>query len=176
MKKYLIALELVFLAFVLNGCSQSNQNQDLMDFMAETKRRPQGKIEPLPPFRAYQPFSYSAMTLRSPFEKPVPVDESATKGGRTVAPDLTRVKEFLEGFNITSLRMVGSITKGGKLWALIDNGEGSVFPATLGNYLGKNHGKIISADSSQLEVMEIVADGSNGWVERPRIIKLEEKE
>jgi type IV pilus assembly protein PilP len=42
--------------------------------------------------------------------------------------------------------------------------------------MGKNFGKIISTEKSQLEIMEIVADGSSGWVERPRIIKLVAKE
>ncbi len=174
MKRLLFILQL-FCVFGLVGCGQSS-HQDLIDFMEETKRRPKGQIEPLPTFSPYQPFAYSAMTLRSPFDKPIPVDESAAKGGRAVAPDLTREKEFLEGFNITSLKMVGTISKGGQLWALIDNGQNSVVPATVGNYLGMNHGKIISTNPSQIEVMEIVGDGSNGWVERPRIIKLEEKE
>ncbi|WP_323813982.1 pilus assembly protein PilP [Cellvibrio sp. NN19] len=174
MKRSLIAIELLCV-LALVGCGQSSQ-QDLINFMEETKRRPKGQIEPLPTFSPYQPFTYSAMTLRSPFEKPIPIDESAAKGGRAVAPDLNREKEFLEGFNITSLRMVGTISKGGKLWALIDDGANSVVPATVGNYLGMNHGKIISTSSTQIEVMEIVGDGSNGWVERPRIIKLEEKE
>jgi type IV pilus assembly protein PilP len=174
MKRSLLIVE-VFCILALAGCGQSSQ-QDLIDFMEETKRRPKGQIEPLPTFSPYQPFTYSAMTLRSPFEKPIPVDESAAKGGRAVAPDLNREKEFLEGFNITSLKMVGTISKGGQLWALIDDGANSVVPATVGNYLGMNHGKIIATSSSQIEVMEIVGDGSNGWVERPRIIKLEEKE
>lgn len=160
---------------MLSGCGQSS-HQDIKDFMEETKRRPKGQIEPLPTFSPYQPFAYSAMTLRSPFEKPVPVDETAAKGGRTVVPDFTREKEFLERFNATALKMVGTIEKAGKLWALIDNGERDVVPVTVGNYLGLNHGKIITASPSQIEVMEIVGDGSNGWVERPRIIKLEEKE
>jgi len=176
MKSYLVALNLIGFCLLLSSCGQSDEFQDLRDFMAEAKRRPQGQIDPLPAFRPYQPFAYSAMTLRSPFEKPIPVDENATKGGRTVAPDPNRVKEFLESFNITSLKMVGSLAKGGKLWALIDNGDGNVVSATVGNYMGKNNGRIVSADSSQIEVMEIVPDGSNGWVERPRIIKLEEKE
>jgi len=176
MKKLLIITQLLISSNMLVGCGQTNQHQDLLDYMAETKRRPQGQIEPLPTFRPYQPFTYSAMTLRSPFEKPAPVDESAMKGGRTVAPDLTREREFLEGFNIASLKMVGTIEKGGRLWALIDNSEGNVVKATIGNYLGKNHGKIVSATPLQIEIMEIVGDGSNGWVERPRIIKLEEKE
>ena len=174
MKRSLIVIQLLCM-MTLVGCGQSSQ-QDLINFMEETKRRPKGQIEPLPTFSPYQPFTYSAMTLRSPFEKPIPIDESAAKGGRAVAPDLNREKEFLEGFNITSLRMVGTISKGGKLWALIDDGANSVVPATVGNYLGMNHGKIISTSSTQIEVMEIVGDGSNGWVERPRIIKLEEKE
>ncbi len=176
MKQLLLITSLVLTGSLLVGCGQSSEHQDLYDYMAETKRRPQGQIEPLPTFRPYQPFAYSAMTLRSPFEKPVPVDESAAKGGRAVAPDLTREPEFLEGFNIGALKMVGTIEKGGQLWALIDNSEGNVVKATIGNYLGKNHGKIISATPMQIELMEIVGDGSNGWVERPRIIKLEEKE
>lgn len=174
MNKYLFTVPLLAM-ICLSGCGQTSQ-QDLINFMEETKRRPKGQIEPLPTFSPYKSFTYSAMTLRSPFEKPTPVDDSAAKGGRTVVPDLTREKEFLERFNVTALKMVGTIQKAGKLWALIDNGERDVVPVTVGNYLGLNHGKIITTSSSQIEVMEIVGDGSNGWVERPRIIKLEEKE
>lgn len=174
MKKAFCVAPLMGVLFLV-GCGQASQ-QDLVDFMEEAKRRPKGQIEPLPTFSPYQPFAYSAMTLRSPFEKPIPVDETAAKGGRTVVPDFTREKEFLERFNVTALKMVGTIEKAGKLWALIDNGERDVVPVTVGNYLGLNHGKIITTSPSQIEVMEIVGDGSNGWVERPRIIKLEEKE
>lgn len=175
MKTILFVVEVLLFSVILSACSSSSDQQDLKDFMAEAKRRPQGQIDPLPPFQVYQPFSYSAMTLRSPFEKPAPV-EKETKGGRTVEPDLTREKEYLENFNIANLNMVGTFTKGGKLWALVDDGQGKVTPATVGNYMGKNFGKIISTEKTQLEIMEIVADGSNGWVERPRIIKLVAKE
>jgi len=175
MKTILLFIEIVFFAFILTACSSSSDQQDLKDFMAEAKRRPQGQIDPLPPFQVYQPFTYSAMTLRSPFERPAPI-ERQTKGGRTVEPDLTREKEYLENFNIVNLNMVGTLTKSGKLWVLIDDGQGKVTRVTVGNYMGKNFGKIISTEKTQIEVMEIVADGSNGWVERPRIIKLVAKE
>lgn len=161
---------------IVSACSSDIEHQDLHEFMAETKKRPSGEIPDLPPFVPYQPFAYAASTLRSPFEKPVPIDEAAIKGGRTVVPDLTRAPEFLEGFNITSLRMVGSVTRSGVVWALIDTSEGSVVRATAGNYIGKNYGKIISVSPMQIEVMEIVSNGVGGWVESPRIIKLEEKE
>ena len=175
MKTILLLVEFFILTLALSACSSSSDQQDLRDFMAEAKRRPQGQIDPLPPFKPYQPFTYSAMTLRSPFERPAPI-EKETKGGRTVEPDLTREKEYLESFNIVSLNMVGTLSKAGKLWALMDDGQGKVTAVTVGNYMGKNFGKIISTDKTQLEVMEIIADGSNGWVERPRIIKLVAKE
>ena len=175
MKTILLLAEVLVLVLLLSACSSSSDQQDLRDFMAETKRRPQGQIDPLPPFKPSQPFTYSAMTLRSPFERPAPI-EKETKGGRTVEPDLTREKEYLESFNIVGLSMVGTLSRAGKLWVLIDDGQGKVTPVTIGNYMGKNFGKIISTQKTQLEVMEIIADGSNGWVERPRIIKLIAKE
>lgn len=164
------------MAFLLAACSSNQEHQDLIDFMAEVSKRPSGEIPSLPPFVPFQPFAYSAATLRSPFEKPVPVDPTALKGGRTVVPDLTRAPEFLESFNITSLKMVGSVTQKGVTWALIDTSDGNVVRATVGNYMGKNYGKIISVTTSQLEVMEIVSNGAGGWIESPRIIKLDEKE
>lgn len=172
-------LNIVFvmiLACLVSSCSFKQEHKDLHEFMAETRKRPSGEIPSLPAFVPYQPFTYAATTLRSPFERPVPIDESALKGGRTVMPDLTRAPEFLEGFNITSLKMVGSVSRGNKIWALVDTSDGSVVRATAGNYMGKNHGKIVSVSSSQIEVMEIVSNGAGGWVENPRIIKLEEKE
>ena len=175
MKTILLFAEILVLTLLLSACSSSSDQQDLRDFMAEAKRRPQGQIDPLPPFKPYQPFTYSAMTLRSPFERPAPV-EKEIKGGRTVEPDLTREKEYLEGFNIVGLNMVGTLSKAGKLWVLMDDGQGKVTPVTVGNFMGKNFGKIISTEKAQLEVMEIITDGSNGWVERPRVIKLVTKE
>ncbi len=166
----------LILCALIAACSNEQEHKDLHEFMVETRNRPSGEVPSLPPFVPYQPFAYSASTLRSPFEKPVVVDETTVKGGRTVMPDLTRAPEFLEGFNISSLKMVGSVTRSGTVWALIDNSEGSVVRATVGNHIGKNYGKIISVTSSQIEVMEIVSNGVGGWVESPRIIKLEEKE
>jgi type IV pilus assembly protein PilP len=174
MIKLLLAIEISLFTLFLTSCGISSDQKDLQDFMAEAKRRPQGQIEPLPTFQPYQPFVYSAMSLRSPFDRPSLVVNEA-KGGKTVEPDLNREKEYLESFNIASLKMVGTLSKGGRLWALIDDGQ-KVTPVTVGNYMGKSFGKIISADNVQLEIMEIVADGSNGWVERPRTIKIEAKE
>ena len=152
-------------------------NQDLRDYIADVKKRPKGTIEPIPTFRPYEAFSYSAVTLCSPFEVPLPETEKVyVAASENVKPDLNREKEVLESFNIASLRMVGSLTQGGVLWALVDDGTGEVHPVTNGNYLGKNHGRIVAANDGGVEILEIVSNGRDGWVERPRTLKIKEKE
>lgn len=162
---------------MLSACTGDSKNQDLRDFIAETKRRPAGQIEPLPPFVPYQSFSYSAMTERGPFDPPVEDVAQLVLGKKSdVKPDLTREKEFLENFNIVSLTMVGTIEQGGVLWALINDGEGGIHRVTQGNYLGKNFGRIVATSKRQIDIIEIVPNGADGWVERPQVIKIAEKE
>lgn len=162
-------------AFLLAGCSGSDHD-DLQAYIAETLAKPAGEIEPVPAFRPYKAYKYSAAAIRSPFDPPQePNAEGSDYGKTTVAPDESRPREFLEGVNFASLAMVGILEKGGALWALVDDGRGGIHRVTTGNYLGKNHGKIVSLSKSQIDVIEIVPDGKNGWVERPRTLALEEK-
>lgn len=160
---------------LLAGCSSSNQ-QDLIDFINETKRRPGGQLEPLPTFAAYQAYEYSASRLRNPFERPLPEQQRILLSGETVTPDFDRPRELLEEIPIGSLTMVGTFEKSGQLWALIDDGRGQVHPVREGNYMGQNHGKVVEATRTHINVIEIVTDGLDGWIERPRTMKMKEKE
>lgn len=177
MNRIINRISLSLSVVLLTACGGGANNGDLQEYIQRTKNKPAGQVEPLPAFQPYRSFSYSAMTMRSPFEPPVREEQRrAQLSGKQVEPDFNRQKEYLESFNIASLSMVGTLTKKGQLWALIDDGQGGVHAVTEGNYLGKNHGRIVSASPTQLQVLEIVADGANGWVERPRIIELQEKE
>ncbi len=170
-------LGLVTLPLLLVGCGAGSDHSDLRNFIKETKRRPGGQIEPLPPFVPYKSFSYSAMTLRSPFDRPSKELERVVLGVKSdVKPDLGREKEYLESFNIESLKMVGTIEKQGQLWALINDGRQGVHFVSVGSYMGKNHGRITSMDKRNIELIEIVPDGAEGWVERPKVIRLSEKD
>src|SRR5690606_39185416 len=108
---------------LLGGCSSRGEFSDLREYIDETKRRPGKQIEPLPVFRPLPPFSYTAMTYRSPFDRPVR-ELASIQGGRTVQPDLTRAREFLENYSIATMSMVGTVVNEGVLWALIDTGQG----------------------------------------------------
>ncbi|GAB3319815.1 pilus assembly protein PilP [Haliea atlantica] len=164
----------VFLAAsLLAGCG-SEDFSDLDAFMDEKRSRPGGIIAPIPTFQAYDPFAYSAMALRSPFDRPVEVrDVTQLKAISAVKPDESRPKEFLEQFTFDSLAMVGTLERGGTQWALVRDPQGGVHRVTLGNYLGRNHGKVVELSETYVSVVEIVSDGTeDGWVERPRTIEL----
>jgi len=151
--------------------------QDLSDldaFMAEKLARPGGVIAPVPTFDAYEAFSYGAAALRSPFERPIGVRTLADmQAVSTVRPDLGRPREFLEQYPIENLAMVGSLSRSGADWALVRDSEGGVHRVRMGNFVGRDHGRIVEMADTYIAVLEIVSDGTeDGWVERPRTIRL----
>ena len=94
--------------------------------------------------------------------------------GAQIKPDDNRAKEFLEQYTFDSLRMVGGLARAGVDWVLVRDPDGGIHRVTLGNFLGRNHGKIVEMAETYVAVIEIVSDGTeNGWVERPRTIKLD---
>ena len=157
----------------LTACS-GRDFSDIDRFMAEKRARPGGIIEPIPTFKAYEAFAYSATRLRSPFDRPIEVREiTQLQAISTVKPDEDRVREFLEQYTFDSLAMVGTLERGGNRWGLVRDPEGGIHRVRVGNYLGRNHGKIVELTEGYLAVVEIVSDGtSDGWVERPRTIEL----
>ncbi len=160
-------------AATLAGCGGSKY-ADLDAFMDEKRARPGGVIAPIPTFKAYEAFAYSATALRSPFDKPVQVRDIVDIGGvNAVKPDDNRPKEYLEQFTFDSLAMVGTLERGGQEWTLVRDPEGGIHRVSVGNYLGRNHGKVMIMTDTYLKVVEIVTDGTtDGWVERPRTLEL----
>ena len=164
---------IVLLGGALFGCSGSGDFGDLQAFMDEVDARPKGRIQPLPPFEQVPPFAYQASAFRSPFEPPVvlkPVDR--TPGGVQVTPNFSRVKQFLEQYAIGNLAMVGTLARGGDVYALVRDSDGGVHRVESGDYLGTDHGQIRAIGESSIELVEIVPDGTGGWVQRARTVAL----
>lgn len=160
-------------AVLLAACGGDNFS-DLDAFMEEKRARPGGVIAPIPTFKAYEAFAYSATALRSPFDRPIEVrDIQRLQAISAVKPDESRPKEFLEQFTFDSLQMVGTLERSGDEWTLIKDPEGGIHRVSVGNYLGRNHGKVVEMTDTYVAVVEIVSDGTtDGWVERPRTIEL----
>lgn len=166
------------LVMSLSGCATDGEFADLRAQMEEIKKRPKGRIEPPPEFKSYKTFSYSAAALRSPFSPPVEVETVAITAKRSdVKPDFNRPPEALEQFGIDSLSMVGTLQRPEKsLFALVKDPDGGLHRVMQGNFMGRNHGRIVNVQPTKVDVIEIVSDGQEGWIERPRTIVLSEQE
>lgn len=159
---------------MLSGCSGGDQFADLREFMAEIERKPKGQIQPLPEFEPYQPFTYGAANLRSPFEPPIVVPPKTEEQKRNIGvkPPQDHVKQYLERFNLASLAMVGTLQQDNSTWALIEDATGGVHRVQVGDYMGTNWGQIESINDTRIDITEIVSDGQGGWLRRPRTIEL----
>lgn len=165
---------LLVLVAGLSGCGGSSDTSDLDAYMNEVRARPASAIEPTPKFRSYEAFTYNASSLRSPFQPPIKIDlANRQKGSREVKPDPSRIKQFLEGFNIEQFEMVGTLANETGTFALV-RGAGGVYRLKVGDYLGRNDGRIVGINDNQIDVIEIVPDGEGAWLERPRSIPLKE--
>jgi type IV pilus assembly protein PilP len=151
---------LVATAATLAGCSSGDD--DLQNFITETNKEAGGRVEPLPEVKAQPTFTYADMNLRSPF---MPTSPNASNPN--LRPDAHRNREFLEGFSLDTMKMVGSIQQGGTIFGLIQTKEGLVHRVVVGNYIGQNDGKITAITPAKIEVREIVPDGLGGYIERP---------
>ena len=150
-------------AVVLAGCvtaACSGGQSDLQKWIAETKKKPGGRIKPLREVKPYETFVYDDQGLRSPF---VP---SQASGFNSVRRDTKRAREFLEQFSLDTLRMVGSIKLGGTTYALVETKDGIVHRVTVGNYMGQNDGRITDISPSKIDLTEIVPDGLGGYMKR----------
>ncbi|PCM42770.1 pilus assembly protein PilP [Marinobacter sp. ANT_B65] len=167
----------ICLVSLLTACSQGSGFSDLDKFMADTRAKPRGYVEPLPEFNAYEAFSYSAADRRAPFEPPIDVqmtmlDEEPVSD---VEPDLDRPREVLENFDLKDLGMVGTLQGvSGGLFALIRDNAGGIHRVRTGNFMGQNYGRVIGVSETRIELVEIVPNGRGGWVERPRFLTLDE--
>ncbi|SRR5579871_580761 len=157
-------------AFVLGpiaGCGDSTS--DLKTELEQMKKRPGGRIEPMPDIKPYESFVYDPSGLRSPFQPSVPV---VAPGAGGVRPDARRNREFLEGFSLDTLRMVGTLHQGGKVFGLVQTKDGLIHRVLPGNYVGQNDGRVSAITESKIAVTEIVPDGLGGYMERQAAISL----
>lgn len=160
-----------FMSLLLIAC-ETPDDQDLENFINENKRRPPGSIQEAPNLEAYDSFTYDAYRLRSPFEKPITIEEQEViVANSNVRPDFLRQRERLEQYDLSALSMVGTLERDNQRWALISDPDGGIERVQVGNYIGRNHGKITSVTQTKIDLVEIVASGT-AWLERPNILQI----
>ena len=173
-RRQLRLIAALFCSWLLAGCTPERDFSDLQAFVAEVDLRPGTEVEPVPEFEPYEGFMYGAAAMRSPFEVPLVLDAQTSEVlDQDVEPDFDRIAEPLENHSLSELRMVGMLRRSGVYEALIEDAFGEVHRARVGDYMGRNYGRIRNISQSQLNIMEIVPSGSGGWVERPQTLTLQ---
>lgn len=165
----MMRLASLLMVLSLAGCGLGGMD-DLKTFVDESGKDMQGKIDPLPEVKAYEPFTYNAFDLPDPF-KP---RKLSTGGGGGMQPDLNRPKEPLESFSLETLKMVGTLSKKGLTHAVIKTPDNAIYHVKKGNYVGQNFGLITQINDSEVTLREIVQDSAGDWSERISTLMLQE--
>ena len=151
---------------VVIGCE--HEKDDLSAYVAKIKAQQKADIAPIPVMKPYEKFNYSAADLRNPFVRTVvemPVEEEEIIVDNGIRPDEHRLKEALESYGLTELQLVGTLEQE-SVWALIRSSDGVIHRVQVGNYIGQNHGEILSISDTELKLKEIVLEGKGRYIER----------
>ena len=157
-------------ATMLVSCA--GEPDDLAAYMEEVKARPGVPLEALPQIPQPEEFRYAAGDRSSPFTLIAPGTEVARRAGDGPAPDLAREPEFLEHYSLDTLRMVGSLRRESGLYGLMQTPDGLIHRLAVGDYLGRNHGRVTRISEDEVQLVELVADGNGGYLQRPAAIYL----
>jgi type IV pilus assembly protein PilP len=164
------------LTTLLAGCGEGLG--DLQGFVQKIRAKPPGRIEPIPEFQPYQNFEYTSHDLRDPFKlvdfrRPEENPDEINQLADGLRPDIDRVREPLEDFPLDTLRLKGTIDdKDGIKWGLIFAPDNTIHRVIEGNYMGQNHGRIISVSDQTIDLTEIVPDGLGNYIERSSAVAL----
>ena len=169
------ALAALAAASLLAACG-GEQHGDLKEELAQATKDFRGRVDPLPQVKPYEPVPYQGEGQVDPFR---PERIEVAQAGRPspnadkIAQHEKRVKEPLESFPLDALQMLGTITQGKEMFALVKAGP-NLYRVRRGMYLGQNLGVITSIDDAQINLRELVQDSGGEWVERESALPLME--
>jgi len=162
---------IILASSLMIGCAERKMD-DLQRFVENVHKDKQPRVEPLPRIKPHETFTYTATKLTDPFFKGNLAQSQPMAAASGLTPDMTRRKEPLEQFPLDSLSMVGTLSRGDDIWAVIRAPDDTIHRAQAGNYVGQNYGEIQKVTSGKLLVSELVAGGNNNWIERESSIAI----
>lgn len=146
--------------------------RDLEQEITRVKAQRGAPVDPLPPMKDYEPYPYTAYNMRDPFS--AFIGDTGGEGDSGVSPNENRVREALEGFPLDALDMVGTMGSEASMVALIKDPDGVVHRVNVDNYMGQSEGRITAIYEDRIDLVELIPNGTGGWMERPASIALDE--
>ena len=160
---------------LLAGCGDSDV-AEINSWMAQVKRDTKVNVKPLSEPKTFVPFAYGVRAEPDPYDPNKLLAELARAAAATdnlLRPDMNRRKEFLEGFPVDTMKMVGTLNKGGVSWGLIQI-DRAVYQVKAGQRLGQNFGRVTGVAESAISIKETVQDAGGEWVDRDAKLELQE--
>lgn len=160
---------------LLAGCGESDV-REVRDWMEQVKNETKASVKPLPAPKDFIPFAYENEDAIDPFNPAKLLTElarAAETSNNPNRPDLNRPKEVLENYPLDTMRMVGSLQKGGINYALLQIDQ-AVYQVKTGQRLGQNHGLVTRVTEGAIDIREVVQDAGGDWVERMSKLELQE--
>lgn len=173
-------LSLVSIVVMALGACAGSEQEELGAWMQQERNSIKPDVKPLPEPTKFEPYSYGGERFVEPFssEKLASILKSGqsltAEKSALIEPELNRRKQPLEAFPLDTMKMVGSLNKGGKLVGLVKV-DSLLYQVAPGNYLGQNFGRILKVEENQIVMREIVQDAAGEWIERPAALQLQEE-
>lgn len=153
---------------LLLGCA-TEEHQDLREWMREEAKGMKGKVAPLPEIAAFPVVAYETETLTPPFAPGKIVTQEAVAD--KTAPDRSRPQQPLETFPLEDLKVMGIIMAGNLPYALIQTPPpNKPKHVRVGEYMGRNFGKITAISRDSVTVVESVKDVNGAWVAQEKVL------
>lgn len=169
---------------VLGGCVSTDRTDLQMEIDA-LKARPGSLPDPIPEIKPYEAYAYQSgeKDLRDPFQsfyretaEIAELDPNAGLSKEMERELRNRNREELEQYELDSLRMVGIMNNKGNNWGVIMDPDRTVHRVKVGNYMGRNVGKVVNIFEDRIELREIFKNSQGRWEERQASIALVEIE
>lgn len=167
-----ILVAIATLAMLLGLAACSGQD-DLHAWVAQVKARKGAPLPALPVVKTFETYIYQDQDKRDPFEPAPP--QAIANASNGPHPDQNRPREPLEAFPLDSLKMVGTIGAKGSIEALVKDPQGVIHQVRVGEYMGQNYGHVTRVTVGEIDLVELVPNGSGGWMERDASVALGDK-
>lgn len=178
MRGFVNIVGLGLITFSLSGClpffgAQDDAKAFVKQKQDEAARKEKGTIPNIREMKKYEDYTYK-ITLVDPFTLKDFVEErQGDEGLATVctdcdSPPKDHIAGILESYEISALRFVG-VLKNNNAVALIQTPDLGVLEARLGDFIGKDYGKIITIDESSMVIQEKKKQGTQ-WRDQKKIL------
>lgn len=161
----------ILFALLLASCAERDTPEQLRAQLDAIRLDTPSTLPVVQPANEFIPYAYPIADdgdAVTPFGHPIALPDEIDSNER---PPQRGARQPLEDVPLESIRMVGTLSRDGRMDALLQVGK-IVYPSHAGNYLGQNFGVIRSIEGRRVELEELIRNGGN-WEKRMTTLEMQ---